>query len=144
MKKLSVYLFVILCFWGCNKEEITQDPNVLEGTYRTNGFLDPLCIAITDETQLPSLQISKKKDGTYDLLRTNYIPQKTTQQLEGVTSTATSDGFELYYQQTKIGTYKNDRWYDDKKDKEVTSKVLKVNFSDQSQSVFFSYFGVKK
>ena len=144
MKKLSVYLFVVLVFWGCNKEEITQDPNVLEGTYRTNGFLDPLCIAITDETQLPSLQISKKKDGTYELLRTNYIPQKTTQQLEGVTSTATSDGFELYYRQTKIGTYNIDRWYDDKKDKEVTSKVLKVNFSDQSQSVFFSYFGVKK
>lgn len=144
MKKLSVCLLVLLALLGCGKEEITQNPNVLEGVYRTNGFLDPLCIAITDDTQLPSLTISKKSNGTYELVRTNYIPQKSTQKLEGVTAQIITDGFELYYDKTKIGTYRDDRWYDDKKDKEVTSKVLAVSYANAGRGLYFSYFGVKK
>ncbi len=144
MKKLSVCLLVLFALLGCGKEEITQNPNVLEGTYRTNGFLDPLCIAITDDTQLPTLTISKKNNGTYELLRTNYIPQKSTQKLEEVTAKTITGGFELYHGQTKIGTYRDDRWYDDKKDKEVTSKVLAVSYANAGQGLYFSYFGVKK
>lgn len=144
MKKLSIFLFSLCIFWSCNKDEISQDPNVLEGMYRTNAFLDPLCIAITDDNQLPSLQITKKSDGTFNLLRTSYIPQKSTQKLEGVTAQTTTKGFELYYGQTKIGSYQDDRWYDDKKDKEVTSKVLSVSYSEPTKGLYFSYFGVKK
>lgn len=144
MQKLSVCLLVLLALLGCGKEEITQNPNVLEGIYRTNGFLDPLCIAITDDTQLPSLTVSKKSNGTYELVRTNYIPQKSTQKLEGVTAQTIANGFELYHDNTKIGTYRDDRWYDDKKDKEVISKVLAVSYANAAQGLYFSYFGVKK
>ena len=143
MKNLYVFVLAVLAF-GCQKDEVIQDVKVLEGIYKTNGFLDPLCIAITNENQLPSLQISKQSDGSYDLVRTNFIPQTTTVALKGVATQETSQGFLLYYNQKQIGSYADGQWYDDKKDKEVTSKVLRVSYSDQNQGLFFYYSGVKK
>ncbi|MEZ4904814.1 MAG: hypothetical protein R2822_25220 [Spirosomataceae bacterium] len=135
---------LILTTFGCQKEEISQDSRLLEGIYKTNAFLDPLCIAITNDNQLPSLQINKQKDGSYQLVKTNFIPQISTSTLEGITTETTSKGFLLYYHQKQIGTYEDGKWYDDKKDKEVNSKVLRVSYSDQNQGVFFYYAGVKK
>lgn len=144
MKNIFAFLLFLVVLGSCKGDDLSQDPNVLEGVYRTNAFLDPLCIAITDENQLPRLDIVKKNNGTFDLTRTNFIPQPTTQKLSGITIKEVKDGLELYYENTKVGTYVVGKWYDDKKDKEVSSKVLMVSYSNQSKSEFFFYAGVKK
>lgn len=143
MQKIYITFFVFSLL-GCQRNDIGPDTNVLEGAYKTNAFIDPLCIAITNDNQLPSLQIDRQKDGSYQLIRTNFIPQKSTETLEGVKAEASPTGFLLYYQQKQIGSYVEGKWYDDKKDKEVTSKVLRVSYSDQNQGLFFYYAGVKK
>ncbi len=144
MKNIFAFLLWLVVLGSCKGDDLSQDPNVLEGVYRTNAFLDPLCIAITDENQLPRLDIVKKNNGTFDLTRTNFIPQPATQKLSGITIKEVKDGLELYYENTKVGTYVVGKLYDDKKDKEVSSKVLMVSYSNQSKSEFFFYAGVKK
>lgn len=142
MKYLSLLLFATLLLTNCQRDAVTQDPNVLEGVYKTNGFLDPLCIAITDENQLPRLDILKNSDGSYRLVRTTFIPQTATTTLENISAVAVSGGFSLRYQNQQIGTYEEGKWFNGKK--EVTSKVLKVSHTDTAQGTFFYYAGVKK
>jgi len=127
---------------SCQREAVTQDPNVLEGVYKTNAFLDPLCIAITDESQLPRLDILKNSDGSYRLVRTTFIPQTATFALENISAVAVSGGFSLRYKNQQIGTYEEGKWFNGKK--EVSSKVLKVSYTDTLQKSFFYYAGVKK
>lgn len=142
MKYLSLLLFAVVLLTNCQREAITQDPNVLEGVYKTNGFLDPLCIAITNESQLPRLDILKNTDGSYRLVRTTFIPQTATSTLENISVVAVSGGFSLRYKNQPIGKYEDGRWFDGKK--EINSKVLRVSYTDTSQGTFFYYAGVKK
>lgn len=142
MKYLSLLLFAVLLLTNCQREAITQDPNVLEGAYQTNAFLDPLCIAITDVNQLPRLDILKNSDGSYRLVRTTFIPKTATTTLENISAVAVSGGFSLRYQNQQIGTYEDGKWFDGKK--EVSSKVLRVSYTNTSQGAFFYYAGVKK
>jgi len=141
MKYLSLLLFAVLLLTNCQREAVTQDPNVLEGAYQTNAFLDPLCIAITDVNQLPRLDILKNSDGSYRLVRTTFIPQTANTTLENISAVAISGGFSLRYQNQQIGTYEDGKWFNGKK--EVNSKVLKVSHTD-TQGTFFYYAGVKK
>ena len=141
MKNLYALLFAVF-FFGCQNNEVSQNPKVLEGIYKTNAFLDPLCIAIENENQLPRLDITQNTDGSYHLLKTTFLPQTATTSLEGISAVANSGGFILYYKNQKIGTYEDGKWYDGKK--EVNSRVLRVSYTDSQQSTFFYYSGVKK
>lgn|GEM_PF-2508181 len=142
MKYFFLGILATILMVSCQREAVTQDPNVLEGVYKTNAFLDPLCIAITDESQLPRLDILKNSDGSYRLVRTTFIPQTATFALENISAVAVSGGFSLRYKNQQIGTYEEGKWFNGKK--EVSSKVLKVSYTDTLQKSFFYYAGVKK
>ena len=142
MKYFFLGILATILMVSCQREAVTQDPNVLEGVYKTNAFLDPLCIAITDESQLPRLDILKNSDGSYRLVRTTFLPQTSTFALENISAVAVSGGFSLRYKNQQIGTYEQGKWFNGKK--EVSSKVLKVSYTDTLQKSFFYYAGVKK
>ncbi|GAB3166465.1 hypothetical protein [Telluribacter humicola] len=144
MKKIYVLLLLVTGALSACDIDATHPVTItsLEGQYKTNGFLDPLCIAITDERQLPSLEIKKQSNGQYLITRTTFIPQKDIQTLSGVRVQAASDSVKLFYQNQSIGYYTTTEWYNGKK--EVKSPVLRISYTDPQTQSFMYFAGVKK
>lgn len=144
MKKLYVLLLLLTGALGACDFDATRPVTIasLEGQYKTNGFLDPLCIAITDERQLPSVEIKKQSDGEYQVTRTTFIPQKDVQTLSGVRVQAASDSVKLFYQGQPIGHYTTTEWFNGQK--EVKSPVLRISYTNPQTQAFLYFAGVKK
>ncbi|HEV7350249.1 hypothetical protein [Telluribacter sp.] len=142
MKKL--YFFLLIAIATACDFETTRPASLasLEGAYRTNGFLDPLCIAISDESQLPALEIRKQSNGDYKITRTTFIPQKDVQTLSPVRAETSADTVKLFYQNKPVGTYVSSKWYNGKN--EVISPVLRVSYNNTQKQEFFYFAGVKR
>ncbi|TDB67920.1 hypothetical protein [Arundinibacter roseus] len=147
MKNLySSVLLAVLLFSGCTQDQPLPDSGGLAGTYRTNGILDPSCVAISDDRQLPTLTIRKESDGSYQLTRTDFIPNKRTMSLSKVQVEPKSDSLVLFYQDQKIGHVTVRTWpkFEGKKVKDTTSPVLFVNYNNPDDQAFLFYIGYRE
>ncbi len=141
--------FVALFFvFGCSTDapSPSQDISQLQGNYNTNGLLDPSCVFISDPSQLPSLQITKQVDDTYRVVRTDYIPTKSTNTLENVKVRITPDTTFILHEDKQIGKLFMSTFpdFNSQKPRDITAPRLFITYMDPVTQKFLSYSGYRK
>lgn len=140
----------LLTFFGqsCTSDSPAPSMDItrLQGEYRTNASLDPSCVAISDERQLPQLSITQQTDGSYRLIRTDFYPSKRTSELRNITVQAKPDTLLILRDNQKIGSLAIGTWrnFSGKKVREVTAPMLAVALNDTITKTSFFYFGYRE
>lgn len=78
------------------------------GTYRTNVFLNPSCVALAAD-QMPYAEIQTESDSTVTLTYTKLYPTKVSQRIPNVTLNRQADVIQLSIAGSGIGTLQTDR-----------------------------------
>ena len=123
----------------------SNDITQLQGQYTTNGLLDPNCIFIPDD-KFPSLTIKKQPNGTFRLVRTDYIPSKSTNTLDGVSVRVTPDTTFVLRDGQQIGKLFVDTFpnFSSTNPRDITAPRLSITYSDQAAQKFLSYYGYRR
>ncbi|MPR36088.1 hypothetical protein [Salmonirosea aquatica] len=141
-------LTAVTLITGCTSDSPAPSTDIsqLQGEYRTNASLDLSCAAITDERQLPQLSVTQKSDGTYTLVRTDFIPSRRTTELTNVTVQSKPDTLLIFRDNQKIGSLYLGTWrdYSGKKVREVTAPMLLVSMNDTISETYFFFLGYRQ
>ncbi|WP_373512427.1 hypothetical protein [Persicitalea sp.] len=154
MKRLSASITALIIIFAILVQSCTRDnspaPSTdisqLQGQYATNGLLDPSCVFISDDSKLPSLTITKQPNGTFRLVRTDYIPSKSTATLDGVSVSITADTTFVLRDGMPIGKLFMGTFPDfsSPKPRDITAPRLFITYSDQAAQEFLFYSGYRR
>ncbi|GHB81118.1 hypothetical protein [Persicitalea jodogahamensis] len=153
MKKRYTTAFCLLIYSltfivGCTNDSPTPSADIsqLQGQYTTNGLLDPSCVFISDASQLPSLTITRQPDGTFRLVRTDYIPSKSTNTLDGASVNITPDTTFILHDGKQIGKLFMSTFpdFNSPKSRDITAARLSVMYSDPTAQKFLGYSGYRR
>ena len=129
---------------ACQREADIQ-PNVsslageVAGTYHTNVYLDPSCVAIPAD-KMPYAQLKAESDSSVTLVYTTLYPAKASQSVEHISLHRQSDGVQLRVADLNMGTLQTDRIFTNT-GMEKQGKRLQVIVSKNSANpVYFSGF----
>lgn len=133
---------LLLTSWltGCQQTNDIEPQSLarsVAGTYKTNAFVNPLFVALTDK-QLPQLLVKPETDSTVILVYTKSYPTKTTQQLAHVLLQRSGDVVTLKQEGKIIGSWQWDRVFTGN-GMETQANVLQLaNQSGQDNSPSFT------
>jgi len=141
---LAALSFVLSC--TSDSPIPSADLSTLQGKYGTNGAIDFSCVAISNPRDMPILDVSKQPDGSYRLVRTDFVPVKKTTELNDVTVRVEADTTLVLHQGKEIGKLFMGTWRDfsQKKNPEIAAPVLWVIKNDSVAKTFFSFIGFRK
>lgn len=144
MIKRLLFCSLASALTACQREADIQ-PNAsslaveVAGTYHTNVYLDPSCVAIP-VGKMPYAELKAESDSSVTLVYTKLYPDKASQSVEHVLLRRQSDGVQLRVNGLPVGTMQTDRIFTDN-GMEKQGKRLQVTVSRDSQnSVYFSGF----
>ena len=146
MKKRLLFWAFAGLLTACNREtDIQPNPSSLAeevvGTYRTNFYLDPSCVAIPAD-QMPFAELKAESDNTVTIMYTNPYPAKASQLLEHVLLTRDAESVQLRIADSTIGTLQTDRVFTNN-GMEKQGKLLRITMQANPQSVMY-FTGVKE
>jgi hypothetical protein len=113
MKKPLLFCSLIGVLSGCYSEtDISPNTSSLAskvaGTYRTNFYLDPSCVA-TPTDKMPYTELRAESDSTLTITYTKFYPTPGSQSIPHVLVRQQPDGIQLLVAGSTIGTLKIDR-----------------------------------
>lgn len=109
------------------------------GTYRTNVYLDPSCVALATD-KLPYTELRAESDSTVTLTYTNLYPVRSSERIPNVTLRRQADAIHLRVADTSIGTLQTDRVFMNS-GMEKQGNLLRVSFrNDPQRPVYFAGF----
>ena len=109
------------------------------GTYRTNVYLDPSCVALAAD-KMPYTELRAESDSTVTLTYTNLYPVRSSERIPNVTLHRGVDAIHLHVADTSIGTLQTDRIFMNN-GMEKQGSLLRVSFrSDPRRPVYFAGF----
>ena len=146
MKKRLLFLAFAGLLTACNREtDIQPNPSSLAGevvgTYRTNFYLDPSCVAIPAD-QMPFAQVEAESNNTVTITYTKLYPTKTSQLLEHVLVAREAESVQLRIADSTIGTLQTDRVFTNN-GMEKQGRLLRITMQANPQSVMY-FTGVKQ
>ncbi len=153
MKNLSasarlLTLAALFTAMSCSIDSPTPsaDLSTLQGKYGTNGAVDFSCVAISNPRDMPVLDVSKQPDGSFRMVRTDFVPVRKTTELTGVTVRVEADTTFVLHEGKEIGKMFMGTWRDfsQKKSPEIVAPILWVINRDSVDYPFFSYIGFRK
>ncbi|AKD57965.1 hypothetical protein [Spirosoma radiotolerans] len=146
MKKRLLFCSLLGMLTACQHEGDIQ-PNSTSlasevvGTYRTNFYLDPSCVAIS-AGQMPYAELKAQSDSVVTLVYTRLSPVKTSRLIENVSLSRQANGVQLRLANANIGTLQTDRVFTDN-GMEKQGKLLRIDVESDSQD-FLTFAGVKQ
>ncbi len=98
---------------ACRQEgDVQPNPSSLAeevvGTYRTNVYLDPACVATPTE-QMPYAELKRESDSTVTLAYTSLYPDKAIKRIPNVLLSRQPEAIHLYIAGSSAGTLATDR-----------------------------------
>lgn len=142
MLRTLLFCTVLFALAACGREnDITPTlAGEVAGNYKTNGFLDYLCIALSTD-QMPVVSISHESASTVSILYQQAYPTSRTIALKGVSLKRLADNsIELSQQGDALGTVRTDRAFNNN-GLERQALVLRVQRQQGDDS--FSFTGAK-
>ncbi|AUD02215.1 hypothetical protein [Spirosoma pollinicola] len=146
MKQRLLFCSLVGILTACQHESDIQ-PNSTSiasevvGTYRTNFYLDPSCVAIS-AGQMPYAEVKAQSDSTVTLVYTRLSPTKTSRSIENVSLTRESGGVQLRVGNSSIGSMQTDRIFTDN-GMEKQGKLLRINVQNEPEN-FLYFAGIKQ
>ena len=144
MIKRLLFCSLVSTLTACQREADIQ-PNGLSlagevsGTYHTNVYLDPSCVAIPAD-KMPYAQLKEESDSSVTLVYTKLYPGKASEFIEHISLHRQSDGVQLRVDDLNIGTLQTDRVFTNN-GMEKQGKRLQVTVGkDSANPVYFSGF----
>lgn len=129
---------------ACQREsDIQPNPATLAGevvgTYRTNVYLDPSCVAIP-VSQMPYIELKAESDSSVVMVYTRLYPAKSSQSIEHVRVSRQTEGVQLRVADSSLGTLQTDRIFTSN-GMEKQGKLLRVSVqSDPQNPLYFAGF----
>ncbi len=102
------------------------------GTYRTNFYLDPSCVAMS-AGQMPYTELKAESDSSVTLVYTRLYPAKTSQFIKHVALSRQPNSIQLRVADSSIGTLQTDRIFTNN-GMEKQGKLLRINVQDSRQN----------
>lgn len=138
-------LFALLATTTACQRETGIQPNAptlageVAGTYRTNVYLDPSCVALPAD-QLPYAELQTESDSTVTLIYTRLYPAKSSQRIPNVALNRQADAIQLRVADSSIGTLQTDRIFTNN-GMEKQGKLLRIaRQGDPQRSLYFAGF----
>jgi hypothetical protein len=138
-------LFALLATASACQRESDIQPNAktlageVAGTYRTNVYLDPSCVALS-ASQMPFAELKAESDSTVTLTYTKLYPTKTSQRIPNVVLKRQADGINLRVADSGIGALQMDRIFLNN-GMEKQGKLLRISLQNDLQySLYFVGF----
>lgn len=129
---------------ACQREaDIQPDAQTLAGevvgTYRTNAYLDPSCVALA-ANQMPYAELQAESDSTVTLTYTRLYPVRSNQRIPNVGLNRQADAIQLRVADSSIGTLQTDRIFMNN-GMEKQGKLLRISRqNDPQRSMYFAGF----
>lgn len=126
---------------ACQREtDVQPSPQTLAGevagTYRTNVYLDPSCVALS-ANQMPYAELQAESDTTVTLIYTKLYPAKISQRISNITLTREADAIQLRGADSSIGALQPDRIFMNN-GMEKKGKLLRISLqSNPQRSLYF-------
>ena len=109
------------------------------GTYRTNVYLDPSCVALAAD-KLPYTELRAESDSTVTLTHIKLYPVQSSERIPNVMLRRGADAIHLRVADTSIGTLQTDRIFMNN-GMEKQGNLLRVSFqNDRHRPVYFAGF----
>ena len=113
------------------------------GTYRTNVYLDPSCVAMPTG-QMPYAELKRESDSTVTLIYTRPYPNQVVKQIPNVRLSRQPEGILLHIAGSNAGTLATDRVFENN-GMEKQGKLLRITLPVDSQETSFPAFaGLKQ
>lgn len=146
MKKQLLFCALLGSLTACQEEADVQPGSTslaseVVGTYRTNFYLDPSCVAIS-AGQMPYAELKAQSDSTVTLIYTKFSPVKISRSIEHVSLSRQANGVQLRVANSNIGTLQTDRVFTDN-GMEKQDKLLRINVQNDPQDLFY-FAGIKQ
>ncbi|GAB2570320.1 hypothetical protein [Spirosoma areae] len=144
MKKRLLFCSLISALTACQHEGDVQPNSAtlaaeVVGTYRTNFYLDPSCVAIPAD-QMPFAELQAESDSTVSFIYTRLYPTKTQRTIQHVHVSRQTDGVRLRLADSSIGMLQTDRIFTNN-GMEKEGKLLRVNLQNDSKNpLYFAGF----
>lgn len=140
MKNRLLFCLLAGLLTACQQEAAIQ-PNLptltgeVVGTYRTNFYLDPSCVAMSAD-QMPYTELKAESDSSVTLIYTRLYPVKFSQFIEHVSVSRQPSGVQFRVADSSIGTLQTDRIFTNN-GMEKQGKLLRINVQD---NLYFAGF----
>ncbi len=146
MNKRLLFCSLVGILTACQHEGDIQPTSVslaseVVGTYRTNFYLDPSCVAISTD-QMPYTEIKAQSDSTVILTYTKLSPAKISRSIENVRLNRQANSVQLSLDGSTIGSMQTDRIFTDN-GMEKQGKLLRINIQHEPQD-FLYFAGIKQ
>lgn len=145
MMNQRLLLFAFLVTATACRQDADIQPNAqtlageVAGTYRTNVYLDPSCVALS-AGQMPYAELQTESDSTVTLVYTKLYPAKSSQRIPNVALNRQADAIQLRVADSSIGTLQTDRLFMNN-GMEKQGKLLRLSLqSDPQRSLYFVGF----
>ena len=137
MKNQLLFCAFASLMMACQQEADVQPSSAtlaseVVGTYRTNVYLDPSCVAITTN-QMPYVEAKAESANSVTLLYTNLYPAKSSLVIPHVLLYRQASGIEFRVADSSIGTLQTDRIFTDN-GMEKQGKLLRISIPKDAQS----------
>ena len=130
---------------ACQRDaDVQPSPQTLAsevaGTYRTNVYLDPSCVALS-ANQMPYAELHAESDSTVTLIYTKLYPDKSSQRIPNIgLGRGETDAIQLRLADSSIGTLQTDRIFMNN-GMEKKGKLLRISLqNDPQRSLYFAGF----
>ncbi len=139
-------LFALLSAATACRRETDIQPNAptlgeeVAGTYQTNAYLDPGCVALSDG-QMPSIELKAESDSTVTLIYTQRHPARSSQRIPNVALNRQAEVIYLRVADSSIGSWQTDRIFINN-GMEKQGKLLRISRQNGPQPPF-SFTGFK-
>jgi len=140
MKKRLLFFASTGLMLACQREsDIQPTPATLAGevvgTYRTNVYLDPSCVAIP-ASQMPYVELKAESDSSVIMVYTKLYPTKTSQSIKHVRVNRQTEGIQLRVANSSLGTLQTDRVFTSN-GMEKQGKLLRVSVQNDPQNTLY-------
>lgn len=135
-------LFALLAGATACQQETDVRPNALTladevaGTYRTNVYLDPSCVALSAD-QMPYAKLQAESDSTVTLIYVKRYPAKSSQHIPNVRLNRQADAIQLRIANSSIGALQPDRIFTNN-GMEKQGKLLRISLPNDPQPLYFA------
>ncbi len=140
MKKRLLFCALLGSLTACQRESDIQPNSAslsseVTGTYRTNFYLDPSCVAIS-ANQMPFAELKAESDSTVTLVYTRLYPAKVVSRIPNINLSRQTDVIVFQVADSSVGTLQTDRIFTDN-GMEKQGKLLRISMQGQTQTPFY-------
>lgn len=140
MKKRLLFCALLGSLTACQQESDIEPNSAslsseVAGTYRTNFYLDPSCVAIS-ANQMPFAELKAESDSTVTLVYTRLYPAKVVSRIPNINLSRQTDAIVFRVADSSVGTLQTDRIFTDN-GMEKQGKLLRISMQSQTQTPFY-------